>query len=68
MTDFYTDYNNTELLDQELTDDQLELVAGGRHAWANDPTKIPAEYRTPEMNRVIKQWETAKEGGLIKSQ
>ncbi|WP_413744304.1 hypothetical protein [Synechococcus sp. MIT S9451] len=29
MTDFSTDYNNTELLDQELTDDQLEAVAGG---------------------------------------
>ena len=29
MTTFNTDYNNTELLDQELTDDQLELVAGG---------------------------------------
>ena len=29
MTELNTDYNNTELLDQELTDDQLELVAGG---------------------------------------
>ena len=28
MTNFNTDYN-TELLDQELTDDQLEAVAGG---------------------------------------
>ncbi len=68
MTTFNNDYN-TELLDQELSTQELQQVAaGGRHAWANDPTKIPAEYRTPEMNRVIKQWETAKEGGLIKSQ
>ena len=29
MTDFNTDYNNTELLDQELTIEQLEAVAGG---------------------------------------
>ncbi|QNI59078.1 hypothetical protein SynBIOSU31_02212 [Synechococcus sp. BIOS-U3-1] len=29
MTTFNTDYNNTELLDQELTIDQLECVAGG---------------------------------------
>ena len=29
MTTFNIDHNNTELLDQELTDDQLELVAGG---------------------------------------
>ena len=29
MTTFNTDYNNTELLDQELTIDQLEYVAGG---------------------------------------
>ena len=29
MTTFNTDYNNAELLDQELTDDQLELVQGG---------------------------------------
>ncbi len=65
MTTFNNDYN-TELLDQELSTQELQQVAaGGRHAWANDPTKIPAEYRTPEMNRVIKQWETAKEGGLI---
>ena len=30
MTAFNTDYNNTELLDQELTIEQLEAVAGGR--------------------------------------
>ncbi|QNI58134.1 hypothetical protein SynBIOSU31_01255 [Synechococcus sp. BIOS-U3-1] len=29
MTTFNTDYNNAELLDQELTIDQLECVAGG---------------------------------------
>jgi lactobin A/cerein 7B family class IIb bacteriocin len=29
MTNFNTDYNNTELLDQELTIEQLEAVAGG---------------------------------------
>ncbi|KGG29005.1 MULTISPECIES: CCRG-2 family RiPP [unclassified Prochlorococcus] len=32
MTTFNTDYNNTELLDQELTIEQLEGVAGG---WAD---------------------------------
>ena len=29
MSELNTDYSNTELLDQELTDDQLEAVAGG---------------------------------------
>jgi hypothetical protein len=29
MTNFNTDYNTTELLDQELTIEQLEGVAGG---------------------------------------
>ena len=29
MTTFNTDYSNTELLDQELTIEQLEGVAGG---------------------------------------
>ena len=29
MTNFNTDYNNTELLDQELTIEQMEAVAGG---------------------------------------
>ena len=29
MTAFNTDYNNTELLDQELTIEELESVAGG---------------------------------------
>ena len=29
MTTFNTDYNTTELLDQELTIEQLEAVAGG---------------------------------------
>ena len=31
MTNFNTDYNTTELLDQELTIEQLEAVAGGMH-------------------------------------
>ena len=65
MTTFNNDYSN-ELLDQELPIQELQQVAaGGRHPWAKDPTKIPAEYRTPEINRAIKQWESAKEGGLI---
>ncbi|KGG28521.1 MULTISPECIES: hypothetical protein [unclassified Prochlorococcus] len=29
MTDFNTDYNNTELLDQELTTTELSEVSGG---------------------------------------
>ena len=29
MTTFNTDYNNTELLEQELTIEELECVAGG---------------------------------------
>ena len=29
MTNFNTDFNTTELLDQELTIEQLEAVAGG---------------------------------------
>ena len=29
MTDFNTDYNNTELLDQELTTAELSQVSGG---------------------------------------
>ena len=29
MTTFNTDYNNTELLDQELTIEELEAMAGG---------------------------------------
>ena len=32
MTDFNTDYSNTELLDQELTIEELEAVAGGKKA------------------------------------
>ena len=32
MTAFNTDYNNTELLDQELTIEELEAVAGGKKA------------------------------------
>ena len=29
MTTFNTDHNNTELLDQELTDEELESIDGG---------------------------------------
>ena len=29
MTDFNTDYNNTELLDQELSFDELQEINGG---------------------------------------
>ena len=32
MTAFNTDYKNTELLDQELTIEELEAVAGGKKA------------------------------------
>ena len=34
MTELNTDYNNTELLDQELTIEELEGVAGGAAALA----------------------------------
>ena len=48
MTNFNTDYN-TELLDQELTDDQLELVAGGmpKPPWLRLPGGIYNHYPKP---------------------
>ena len=38
MTTFNTDYNNTELLDQELTIEQLEGVWGAR--WDGAPEQF----------------------------
>ena len=37
MTTFNTDYSNTELLDQELTIEELEAVAGGLGTTVNGP-------------------------------
>ncbi|KGG28519.1 MULTISPECIES: hypothetical protein [unclassified Prochlorococcus] len=56
MTTFNTDYNNTELLDQELTDDQLELVAGGSvimPPMLRLPGGIYNYYPKPDVNRAI---------------
>ena len=42
MTTFNTDYSNTELLDQELTIEELEAVAGGLLVpIANDYLALP---------------------------
>ena len=41
MTDFNTDYNNTELLDQELSFDELQEVNGGCGLSAMGPYMIP---------------------------
>ena len=40
MTTFNTDYNNTELLDQELTTAELSQVSGGL-----TPQEVEAELR-----------------------
>ena len=37
MTTFNTDYSNTELVDQELTIEELEAVAGGLGTAVNGP-------------------------------
>ena len=49
MSELNTDYSNTELLDQELTDDQLELVAGGmpKPPWLRLPGGIYNHYPKP---------------------
>ena len=56
MTTFNTDYNNTELLDQELTDNQLELVAGGSvmPLTLRLPGVIYTYYPKPDVNRAIR--------------
>ena len=48
MTTFNTDYSNTELLDQELTIEQLEAVAGGGGTpWVGQDTGFGARQGTP---------------------
>ena len=64
MTDFNTDYNNTELLDQELTIEQLEGVAGGMEVWK--PIKVwPNGHR---MSKEMEEWKPViyDERGVIR--
>ena len=51
MTAFNTDYQNTELLDQELTDDQLEAVAGG--AFWMIPAVLPIAFEVIRQNNKL---------------
>ena len=46
MTDFNTDYNNTELLDQELTTAELSQVSGGLMR-TNGPSVDPGFNNLP---------------------
>jgi len=41
MTTFNTDYNNTELLDQELTIEELEAMTGG---YMSNIAEIPGDH------------------------
>ena len=41
MTTFNTDHNNTELLDQELTIEELEAVTGG---YMSNIAEIPGDH------------------------
>ena len=52
MTAFNTDYNNTELLDQELTIEQLEGVAGG----ANETCRQVGDPKTGISRMVCEQY------------
>ena len=51
MTELNTDYNNTELLDQELTDNQLEAVAGG--AFWMIPAVLPIVVEVIRQNNKL---------------
>ena len=51
MTTINTDYQNTELLDQELTDDQLEAVAGG--AFWMIPAVLPIAFEVIRQNNKL---------------
>ena len=62
MTTFNTDYNNTELLDQELTTAELSEVSGGEERWHsddfsyNDGTLIP---RSTNRDVISDRWRAA---------
>ena len=49
MTTFNTDFNTTELLDQELTIEQLEAVAGGI-----SPVIVAGLILKPLLPRIVK--------------
>jgi hypothetical protein len=52
MTTFNSDYNNTELLDQELTIKELEVVAGG----ANETCRQVGDPKTGISHMVCEQY------------
>ena len=52
MTTFNTDYSNNELLDQELTIEQLEAVAGG----ANETCRQLGDPKTGISHMVCEQY------------
>ena len=56
MTTFNTDYSNTELLDQELTIEQLEAVAGGGNE-PKDVLQLPfLPIKVPIVERSKGEW------------
>ena len=59
MTAFNTDYNNTELLDQELMIEELEAVAGGARGFRGAENCTP--YIDPSGHS---RWECLDTGHL----
>ena len=71
MTTFNTDYNNTELLDQELTMKDLSDFSGGRR----DPKRVASQ--SPETQKGVATalgqlieffWESGRRGAELKYQ
>ena len=50
MTTFNTDYNNTELLDQELSIHELQAVAGGKSG-IDRLFELPDSLLTPQQRK-----------------
>ncbi|KGG27147.1 MULTISPECIES: hypothetical protein [unclassified Prochlorococcus] len=58
MSDLNTDYNNTELLDQELTTAELSQVSGGTSIACETPVYQPAtgdQLETVGANETCRQ-------------
>ena len=66
MTTFNTDYNNTELLDQELTIDQLEYVAGG-FATMQTISGIPGDHLAAVGSMIYHTFAGTKGKGFLNS-
>ncbi len=64
MTTINTDYNNPELLDQELSIHELQAAAGGKSG-IDEALKLPDSVLTPQQRAQRDRLRAMREAGTV---